>query len=81
MSEKVYTILLYFRTTQTWNHFCKKSFELCCSCPSKYISKAFLNNTKEIDYRPKQPNWEYTMWRFRDFSATQILREINFGTL
>ena len=25
-----------------------------------------------------KPNWEYTMWKFQDFSATQILREINF---
>ena len=23
--------------------------------------------------------WEYTMWNFQDFSANQILREINFG--
>ena len=30
-------------------------------------------------YRPGQPNWEYTMWKFTDFLATQILREINFG--
>ena len=29
-------------------------------------------------YRLRQPNWEYTMWKFQDFSATQILREINF---
>ena len=29
--------------------------------------------------RPEQPNWEYTRWKFRCFSATQILREINFG--
>ena len=28
-----------------------------------------------------QPNWVYTMWKFQDFSATQILREINFGHL
>ena len=28
-------------------------------------------------YRPGQPNWEYTMWKFQDFSVTQILREIN----
>ena len=28
-------------------------------------------------YRPRQPNWEYTMWKIQDFSATQILREIN----
>ena len=30
-------------------------------------------------YRPGQPNWEYTMWNFQEFSATQILGEINFG--
>ena len=30
-------------------------------------------------YRPEQPKWEYTMWTFLDFSATQILHEINFG--
>ena len=29
-------------------------------------------------YRPGQPNWEYTMWKFQDISATQILREIKF---
>ena len=29
-------------------------------------------------YRPGQPNWESTMWKLQDFSATQILREINF---
>ena len=31
------------------------------------------------NYRPGQPNWEYTKWKFQDFSPTQILREINFG--
>ena len=30
-------------------------------------------------YRPRQPNWKYTMWKFQDFSDTQIIREINFG--
>jgi len=30
-------------------------------------------------YRYGQPNGEYTMWKFQDFSATQILREIKFG--
>ena len=30
-------------------------------------------------YRPGQPNWEYSIWKFQDFSATQILREINLG--
>ena len=38
-------------------------------------SLIFTNN----HYRPGQPNWENTMWKFQDFSATQILREINFG--
>ena len=32
-----------------------------------------------VVYRPGQPNWEYTMWKFQDFSATQILLENNFG--
>ena len=30
-------------------------------------------------YRPGQPNWEYIILNFQVFSATQILREINFG--
>ena len=30
-------------------------------------------------YRPVQQNWEFTMRKFQDFYATQILREINFG--
>ena len=30
-------------------------------------------------YRPGQPNWEYTMWKTKDFSASQILYEINIG--
>ena len=30
-------------------------------------------------YRLGQPDWEYTMWKFQDFSAAQILCEINFG--
>ena len=29
-------------------------------------------------YRPGQPNWEYTMWKFEDISTPQILREIEF---
>ena len=33
----------------------------------------------EGTYRPGQPNWEYTKWKFQQFSATQIFREINFG--
>ena len=30
-------------------------------------------------YRPGQPNWGYTMWKFQDFSTIQILREIILG--
>ena len=30
-------------------------------------------------YRPGQPNWEYTMWKYKDFSATHILHEINYS--
>ena len=32
-----------------------------------------------IRYRPGQPNWEHTMWKFQDIFATQIVREINSG--
>ena len=32
-----------------------------------------------LHYRPGQPNWEYTMWKFQGFSANQILCEIKFG--
>ena len=32
-------------------------------------------------YRLWQPNGEYTMWKFQDFSATQVLGEINFGDI
>ena len=31
-----------------------------------------------LKYRPGQPNWEYTMRKFQDISAIQILREIDF---
>ena len=30
-------------------------------------------------YRLGELNWEYTMWKNQDFSAAQILHEINFG--
>ena len=36
---------------------------------------------EEITYRPGQPNWEFTMWKFQDFSEADILREISFGHL
>ena len=29
-------------------------------------------------YRPGQLNWQCTMWKFQDFSASQILLEIDF---
>ena len=53
--------------------------------PYSKFSRVNENNSKRnwikslIDYRPGQPNWECTMWKFQDFSATQILRQINFG--
>ena len=28
--------------------------------------------------QPTKHNWEYTMWKFQDFSPTQILHEITF---
>ena len=34
---------------------------------------------QEKTYRPRQPNWEHTIWKFQGISATQNLREINFG--
>ena len=42
-----------------------------------YIYFTFFENW----YRPGQTNWEYSMRKFQDFFATQILREINFGHL
>ena len=29
-------------------------------------------------YRPGQPNWKYIIWKFQEFSAIQLLREIDF---
>ena len=30
-------------------------------------------------YRPGQPDWEYTMWKFQDYYVTQILRKVTFS--
>ena len=30
-------------------------------------------------YRPGQPIWEFTMWKFQDLSNTQILCKMKFG--
>ena len=30
-------------------------------------------------YRPGQDNWEFWLWKFSNFPAILILREINFG--
>ena len=43
------------------------------------VYQLFVYNFFHQGYRPGQPSWEYTMWRFKDLPATQILREINFG--
>ena len=34
---------------------------------------------RQISYRTGQPNWEFSMWKFNDISATQILCEFNYG--
>ena len=34
---------------------------------------------QQNSYRHGQPNWEFSMWKFNDISATQILCEINYG--
>ena len=31
-----------------------------------------------MQYRPGEPDWEYTQWKLENNSATQILREISF---
>ena len=36
-----------------------------------------MDNLWLLLYRPGQPNWEYTNWKCKDISASQILREIN----
>ena len=56
---------------------------------SKTLEILSMSNPPKIDnfaqqilsmYRPGQLNWGYKiMWKFQDFSVTQILREINFG--
>ena len=43
------------------------------------ISKIKRTNLKKLMYRPRQPNWEHTIGIFQYFSATQVLRETNFG--
>ena len=43
------------------------------------VGKNWMNYFLSNHYTPGQSNWEYTIWKFQDFSATQILREINFG--
>ena len=44
-----------------------------------YLHYEWINIEVQDRYRPWQPNWEYTMWKFHQFSTTQILRENNFG--
>ena len=47
---------------------------LCCAV--LFVDSWSCENT---DLGSLIGKWEYTMWKFQDFSATQILREINFG--
>jgi len=42
-------------------------------------SKDITYHNESTIYRPGQPNWQYTMWKFQDISVIQILHEINFG--
>ena len=43
------------------------------------ISVYNLQLTTNFPFRPGQPNWEDTMLKFQEFTAYQILRELNFG--
>ena len=60
---------LIVRTCKFWDKDIQ-SYILLCSSNKRFFS--FL-------YRPGQPNWENTMWKFQNISTTQNLREINFG--
>ena len=44
-----------------------------------YTNHRALNWSKEINLYRFRALYYYTLWKFQDFSATQILREINFG--
>ena len=47
-----------------------------------FLRKKNLHSIWKIGtYRRGQANWEYIKWKFQDFYATQILREINFSPL
>ena len=35
-----------------------------------FFENTLLQNLEEKRYKPGQPNWEYTMWEFQDFSIT-----------
>ena len=54
------------------------SYVLIINAYSKPIW-SFWNWLKVWVYSLGQPNWEYTMLKLQDFSATRILREITFG--
>ena len=54
---------------KVWLGYLKKWFSLT-------LIVVYVNCT---DLGIGQPNLKYTMWKFLDFSATQIFREINFG--
>ena len=71
------------------NHYCLGNLKLPDTSNIK-LEKIVLSPLNESEgyrilevvstYRPGQLNWEYyTMLKIQDFSATQILREINFG--
>ena len=55
---------------------CKRIFQNDVS--SDFIQCPKSKQSSQDYYRLAQPNWEYTIWKFQDFFAVQILREINF---
>ena len=69
-----------------WGWSARKCFSrviklLDCSAKNMILRKkvSFLYWRRYVPHRPGQPNWEYTMWKFQDSTASQNLREINFG--
>ena len=81
----LWTVPWYFDFTtfhlnnEVHNHF---QFISAHYTPSSMITDTTVKSAKQVgylQYRPGQPNWEYTIQKSRDFTATHILCEINFG--